>query len=74
VGRRRLLPPRLVTLLLRLQDPRELVDLSDPISLLEFLFLGGPSPPDPFGSCGHDPAGEALGCTSFPACADRCGI
>jgi hypothetical protein len=44
------------------------VDISDGIFLLDFLFSGGRAPPPPFPDCGFDPAGNALGCASFPRC------
>ena len=30
-------------------------DLSDPIRLLGFIFLGGPPPAHPYPNCGEDP-------------------
>jgi hypothetical protein len=43
------------------------VDGSDAISLLEALFLDGPAPGAPAGTCGTDPTPDDLGCAS-PAC------
>jgi hypothetical protein len=37
-------------------------NITDPIALLHFLFLGGESPARPFPDPGVDPAGDALGC------------
>lgn len=43
------------------------MNVTDPIFLLNFLFSGGPGPAD---SCGSDTTTDALGCRSFPPCAD----
>jgi hypothetical protein len=43
-------------------DDNELLNLSDAIRELDFLFRRGPAPPTPFPSAGPDPAGAALGC------------
>ena len=37
-------------------------DLSDPVALLGFLFLGGPPPVTPFPDCGPLPGDETLDC------------
>ena len=44
------------------------VDLSDPVYLLNNLFLGGPEPAPPFPSCGRSdlPVDEELGCDEEP--------
>lgn len=44
------------------------LDIADAIHGLEFLFLGGPAPPEPFPGCGADPGGDGLGCVFFPPC------
>ncbi len=46
------------------------VNITDPVSLLNFLFAGGPAPVEPFPDCGHGvlPADEALGCANPPDC------
>ena len=38
------------------------VDVADPITLLNFGFLGGAPPPAPFPDCGSDPESSALAC------------
>ncbi len=39
------------------------LNITDPIFLLQFLFLGGPSPPAPFPECGPDPtAVDGISC------------
>lgn len=45
----------------------ERLDISDAISQLQFLFLGGQAPVQPFPECG--PRDSLLGCDSFPPCA-----
>lgn len=42
--------------------------LGDPISLLAYLFSGGPPPLAPFPSCGEDPTGDSLECEQGLAC------
>lgn len=32
------------------------------------MFLGGPTPQEPFAECGRDPTTDDLSCKSFPAC------
>jgi hypothetical protein len=32
------------------------------------LFGGSGDLPEPFGACGIDPTGDALGCTEYPGC------
>ena len=47
------------------------LDITDPIAILEWLFLGGspPLPPGPPGErCGPDPPGNTLGCEAHGAC------
>jgi hypothetical protein len=36
------------------------VALSDAVYLLNYYFLGGPSPPEPFACCGLDPTPDSL--------------
>jgi formylglycine-generating enzyme required for sulfatase activity len=43
-------------------------DISDPIYLLRWRFLGGPAPPPPFPECGLDPSPDDLACESFARC------
>ena len=45
------------------------VNLSDPLLLLNFLFLLGIPPAPPFDACGIDPTEDTLSCDSFPPCA-----
>jgi hypothetical protein len=50
-------------------DNSEIINLSDVIYTLNYLFTGGPSPPSPGPAiCGEDPAGESLGCESYTSC------
>ncbi|MGQ9592467.1 MAG: MBL fold metallo-hydrolase [Planctomycetota bacterium] len=49
-------------------------NVSDPIYLLRFLFLGGPPPPAPWAGCGTDPTADAFGCRSSPGCGSEDGI
>ena len=44
------------------------LDLSDPIFLLEYLFLGGPDPNLPHTICGIDRTDDPLPCHSYPMC------
>ena len=44
------------------------VDISDPVRLLGFLFLGSERPPDPFTGCGVDSTGDELDCKTFSNC------
>jgi hypothetical protein len=44
------------------------LDLTDPVLLLEHLFLGGAAPAAPFPGCGADPTADGLGCGSYGAC------
>ena len=46
------------------------VDIADPVSLLNFLFGGGPIITGPYPDCGPGtlPADETLGCASPPDC------
>ena len=43
-----------------------LVDVSDPVYLLDFLFRGGPEPPPPFPYPGEDPEPDTLTCPIVP--------
>src|SRR5262249_22817969 len=45
-----------------------IVNISDPVYLLRFLFQGGPGPPPPFPVCGADPTADSLGCASYTTC------
>lgn len=45
-----------------------MVDISDVIYKLGFLFLSGPPPPSPYPGCGPDPTLDGIGCASFPPC------
>jgi hypothetical protein len=44
------------------------VDLSDAVYSLQFLFIGGPAPAAPFGACGMDGTEDGLDCVTFPIC------
>ena len=44
------------------------INLRDPIYILGYLFLGGPAPPPPLGTCGPDRTADDLGCEASPAC------
>jgi hypothetical protein len=44
------------------------VDLSDAVWMLDYTFLNGAPPPDPFLDCGQDPTGDPLGCEAFADC------
>jgi len=46
----------------------ETVDISDPVFLLDHLFLGGEPPPEPFEECGLSPIEDGLGCEVFEGC------
>src|SRR5262245_41711046 len=39
------------------------IDISDPIHVLLYLFVGGPEPPSPFPQPGVDPTADALPCS-----------
>jgi hypothetical protein len=43
-------------------------NIADPISLLTYLFAGGPPPVAPFPLCGLEPAPTAPDCATFSAC------
>ncbi|MBI4603029.1 MAG: right-handed parallel beta-helix repeat-containing protein [Planctomycetes bacterium] len=49
-------------------DDNGLLNLADPIYLLNRLFRGGPPPPAPEGDCGPDPTADELDCASHPPC------
>ena len=38
------------------------LNTADPVYLLTYLFLQGPTPPAPFKACGRDPTNDALSC------------
>jgi uncharacterized protein YkwD len=45
------------------------LDVGDPIHLLGYLFGGGPSPAQPFTSCGQDSVGrDMVGCAAYAGC------
>lgn len=44
------------------------LDITDPIYILMFLFLGEKEPAKPFALCGLDPTDDALPCASFAPC------
>ena len=46
------------------------VNIADPVSLLNYLFVGGPPPVAPFPDCGPGmlPAAPQLGCEMSPNC------
>jgi hypothetical protein len=55
-------------------DDSGVLDLSDGVFLLNFLFLGGRTLTSPFPSCGDDPTGDGLDCMKAPGCAPApCG-
>ena len=49
-------------------DNNEAVDLTDVLSLLNYLFLNAAPPPSPFFSCGAADLDSALDCAVHPAC------
>jgi len=51
-------------------DDSGVLDTTDAIALLSFLFLGEAQLPSPFPGCGIDETEDALGCDSFPGCAE----
>jgi hypothetical protein len=44
------------------------LDVSDAVYLLNYLFVDGDEPPEPFWFCGEDPTEDDLGCEHFPPC------
>ena len=44
------------------------LDISDPVTALGYLFLGGAPPPAQSSDCGHDPTEDDLSCTQYAAC------
>ncbi len=44
------------------------LQIADAVFTLEYLFLGGRKPSPPFDTCGADPTGDRLPCTSYTAC------
>jgi hypothetical protein len=44
------------------------LDITDPIFILGFLFLGSAPPPPPLERCRPDPAPDDLDCNAFTAC------
>jgi hypothetical protein len=49
-------------------DDSGAIEITDAITLLQFLFLGGTSPEPPYPFCGPDPTPGGLSCASFPPC------
>jgi len=49
-------------------DDNDVLDISDGISILSYLFQGGSPPPPPYGVCGPDPTPGVLGCAGFQGC------
>ena len=47
-----------------------MINITDAVFLLNFLFLGGAPPAEPFNGCGADPSEPAdkLACESFGSC------
>ena len=49
-------------------DDNGSLEITDVLALLNFLFVSGPPPADPFPACGTDPTGGTLTCASFSPC------
>ena len=49
-------------------DNNSAIDLSDAIYVLNYLFIGGRTPPAPFEECGEDTDEDELACESYPDC------
>ena len=47
-----------------------MVDISDGLHSLNFLFSNGPAPPAPGGACGPDPTLDAITCAAYPHCTE----
>ncbi len=47
------------------------IDLADPIYILQYLFVSGSPPKEPFPECGWDTTPDALTCESYPPCVSR---
>ena len=45
-----------------------MLDISDSVSILGFLFLGGARPPAPHPSCGVEADPGPIPCAAFPPC------
>ena len=45
-----------------------IIDLSDPVYGLNYLFAGGAAPLPPLSDCGPDPTTDDLSCDSYPPC------
>ena len=43
-------------------DDNGVLEITDGVYLLGFLYLGGPAIPEPFGACGADPVADDLPC------------
>ncbi|HZN58941.1 MAG TPA: hypothetical protein VFD71_12755, partial [Planctomycetota bacterium] len=48
-------------------DDNGRLEITDPIRILSFLFLGGDALPPPFGVTGPDPTPDDLDCEASPA-------
>ena len=46
-------------------DDSGTIEISDPIYLLNYLFLAGAAPPSPFNECGPDPTDDTLDCDEY---------
>lgn len=46
------------------------VDISDPVYVLNFLFLGGAPPKSPYPHCGRDDTDDKESCILFNTCSD----
>ena len=49
-------------------DDSGALDISDPVYLLGFLFLGTSAPAEPLRACGPDPTPDGLKCAVFRPC------
>ena len=45
-----------------------LTDVSDPIYLLNYLYLGGPPPATPYPHCGGDETEDSESCETYTSC------
>jgi hypothetical protein len=43
-------------------DDNEQLNVTDAVTLLDYLFRAGAEPPAPYPAAGTDPSGAALGC------------
>jgi hypothetical protein len=44
------------------------INITDAIDVLRFLFLGDADPPSPYPTCGVDPTNDDLDCDPINAC------